>query len=62
MTVDQREHAFDRFWQGPTGSGSSGLGLAIVRKLVLADGGRVELFEADGGGLDARIELPPATR
>jgi signal transduction histidine kinase len=62
MTVDQREHAFDRFWQGPAGSGSTGLGLAIVRKLVLADGGRVELCEADGGGLDARIELlPPAT-
>jgi signal transduction histidine kinase len=59
LTADQRARAFDRFWQGPTGTGSSGLGLAIVRKLVQADGGSVELGSAAGGGLDAVIRLPP---
>jgi signal transduction histidine kinase len=59
MTADQRERAFDRFWQGPEGNGSSGLGLAIVQKLVQADGGHVELREAPGGGLDAVVRLPP---
>ncbi len=60
MTPDQRQRAFDRFWQGPEGTGSSGLGLAIVQKLVQADGGHVDLREAPGGGLDAVVQLPPA--
>jgi len=60
MAADQRERAFDRFWQGPEGTGTSGLGLAIVQKLVLADGGHVELRAAPGGGLDAVVQLPPA--
>jgi len=59
MTPDQRERAFDRFWQGPEGTGSSGLGLAIVQKLVQADGGHVDLRETPGGGLDAVVQLPP---
>ncbi len=59
MTADQRERAFDRFWQGPEGTGSSGLGLAIVQKLVLADGGHVDLLAGPGGGLDAVVHLPP---
>ena len=37
-----------------------GLGLAIVHALVTADGGRVELTEADGGGLRVVIDLPAA--
>jgi len=60
MPEDQRQRAFDRFWQGRASTGSSGLGLAIVQKLVRADGGRVELDEAAGGGLDARVHLTPA--
>lgn len=60
MTSDQRERAFHRFWQGPEDTGSSGLGLAIVQKLVQADGGHIELREAPGGGLDAVVQLPPA--
>ena len=58
--ADQRDRAFDRFWQGTGGElGGSGLGLAIVQKLVAADGGHVELREAPGGGLDAVVQLPP---
>jgi signal transduction histidine kinase len=60
MPPEQRAHAFDRFWQGPGGGGSSGLGLAIVAKLIQADGGRVELADAPGGGLDAVVHLRAA--
>ena len=58
MDAVQRARAFDRFWR-PAGAsaGGSGLGLAIVRGLVEADGGSVELGEADGGGLEVRIRL-----
>jgi signal transduction histidine kinase len=59
MTPEQRDRAFDRFWQGPAGGGSSGLGLSIVAKLVQADGGQVDLAAAPGGGLDARVHLAP---
>ena len=59
MSAEQRARAFDRFWR-PTGTshdGGSGLGLAIVMQLVTADGGHVELDEAPGGGLAARVLL-----
>jgi signal transduction histidine kinase len=62
MSAEHRARAFDRFWRPTGGSrdGGSGLGLAIVRQLVTADGGRVELDEAPGGGLAARVVLRPA--
>ena len=57
MTPEQRARAFDRFWRaGPPGSGT-GLGLAVVHRLVTADGGTVELRQAPGGGLDATLRL-----
>ncbi|HUF89352.1 MAG TPA: HAMP domain-containing sensor histidine kinase [Gemmatimonadota bacterium] len=43
-----------------TGSGGSGIGLAVVRDLVEAAGGSLWLEEAPGGGLRARVELPRA--
>jgi signal transduction histidine kinase len=64
LDVDQRAHAFDRFWRATTTRselGGSGLGLAIVQKLTTADGGRAELREAPGGGLDAVLVLQART-
>jgi signal transduction histidine kinase len=43
-----------------TGSGGSGIGLAVVRDLVEAARGSLWLEEAPGGGLRARVELPRA--
>ncbi len=59
LTAEQRERAFDRFWRAGSGAGGSGIGLAIVRRLVAADDGEVELREAAGGGVDAVVRLRP---
>jgi signal transduction histidine kinase len=58
MTAEQREHAFDRFWT--RSDGGSGIGLAIVRRLVETDGGEVELRDAAGGGLEVLVRLRAA--
>jgi signal transduction histidine kinase len=58
MTADQRARALDRFWRASSAGAGTGLGLAIVNRLVTADGGRVDLRDAEGGGLDVVIELP----
>ena len=60
---EQRARAFDRFWRGGGArrdGGGFGLGLAIVRELVAADGGDVELGDAPEGGLAVTFRLPLA--
>jgi signal transduction histidine kinase len=60
MPAEDRVRAFDRFWRGtgaPSDSGGFGLGLAIVRQLVAADGGSIELRSPPSGGLEAVISL-----
>jgi signal transduction histidine kinase len=56
LDEQQRSRAFDRFWRAGGGEGS-GLGLPIVRALVEADGGEIELMPAPAGGLDAIVRL-----
>jgi two-component system OmpR family sensor kinase len=62
---DRAELVFERFHRGDgartrTGRGGAGLGLSIVRSLVAAHGGRVELTSPPEGGATFRISLPSA--
>lgn len=46
--------------RGASTSGSTGLGLDIVRRICEQAGGSLTLQDAPGGGLSARIDLPEA--
>ena len=48
--------AFDRFWRAGDRAGA-GLGLSIVRDLVTAHGGTVELQSAEGRGTTVRCRF-----
>ncbi|AKU18914.1 hypothetical protein VV02_13680 [Luteipulveratus mongoliensis] len=56
IPTESREAVFGRFWQGST-HGGSGLGLYVVRGLVQAHGGRVEVLDVPGGAT-IRVLLP----
>ncbi len=55
-------HVFDRFYRGDHSraerTGGSGVGLAIVRELVLAHGGSVVAESAPGAGVTMTVRLP----
>ncbi len=65
MAEEVRAHAFDKFYQGErshTGQGS-GLGLALVRRIVTLCGGTIELASTEGRGTEITVTLvstPPA--
>ncbi len=58
IPVEQQERIFDRFAQGKGDVGAAGLGLAIVRDVVQAHGGRIHLESAPGEGACFTLELP----
>ena len=63
MTAEQAERVFDRFFRvddarGREAGGGAGLGLAIVRSLVTAHHGLVEVDATPGGGATFRVLLP----
>ena len=66
MSDDVRQHAFDKFYQGDrshTGQGS-GLGLALVRRIVSLSGGTIDLQSKVGKGTEISVFLknePQAT-
>jgi signal transduction histidine kinase len=61
-----RPHLFEPFYRGRGMAASavpgSGLGLALVRHLVEAQGGRIGLESEPGQGTEVWIELPTAER
>jgi signal transduction histidine kinase len=61
MPAQRRANAFVRFESDRSGR-KSGLGLAIVARLIAADHGSVALEERSGGGLSALVRLPATTR
>jgi signal transduction histidine kinase len=66
MTPAQRDQAFRRFWTQPADSpsrdttSSSGLGLAIVHRLITVDGGTIQLSNIPGLGLAVQMDLHAA--
>jgi two-component sensor histidine kinase len=63
---EQLPRIFDRFWRSDMSrsraTGGSGLGLALVRELVVAHDGRVDVLSAPGHGSRFRVFLPRAGR
>jgi len=59
MSEDATKHAFDRFWREGEFAGA-GLGLAIVRDLVAAHGGKVFIRSEPGLGTEVAATFPPA--
>jgi signal transduction histidine kinase len=63
MSAEERACAFDRFWQsgearrGGRPNGHFGLGLSIVRELVVGDGGDVALEPSSAGGLEVVVRM-----
>ena len=60
IPAEQRERVFERFAQSADGGevGAAGLGLAIVRDIVQAHGGRIHLESEVGRGSRFVLELP----
>jgi two-component system sensor histidine kinase BaeS len=57
METEEVEHIFDRFYKG-LGSKGKGIGLSIVKDLVDAMGGRIDVESAPGEGSRFKVYLP----
>ncbi|PTA68021.1 sensor histidine kinase [Deinococcus arcticus] len=57
LPPEQREAVFDPGHQRPRVASGRGLGLPLARRLARANGADLTLHEAQGGGLEARVEF-----
>ena len=57
VAAEDVSHVFQAFWRG-SDSHSSGLGLAIVRAIVEAHRGSIELVDTPGAGATFEVRLP----
>jgi two-component system sensor histidine kinase BaeS len=62
IAADDLPHVFDRFWRADRSrsrrTGGSGLGLAVVKKIVTAHGGTVAAASPAGAGITVTVRLP----
>jgi two-component system, OmpR family, sensor histidine kinase BaeS len=62
IAADDLEHIFKRFWRADRSrsreTGGTGVGLAIVRELVIAHDGRIDVQSVPGVGSSFRVTLP----
>lgn len=64
VEAEDLEHIFKRFWRADKSrsraTGGTGIGLAIVRELVIAHEGRIDVESAPGRGSRFRVNFPAA--
>jgi signal transduction histidine kinase len=59
VSAADRERLFDRFWRGKKNAApGSGLGLSIVRTIVVAHGGTIAVADREGGGTVFTLRFP----
>jgi two-component system sensor histidine kinase BaeS len=62
IAAEDLPHVFDRFWRADRSrsraTGGSGVGLAVVQRLIAAHGGRIEVDSQAGRGTSFHIWLP----
>jgi signal transduction histidine kinase len=61
VAPEEVERIFLPFEQGSHRNGGAGLGLAVSRRIVDAQGGRIDVDSAPGAGATFTVTLPPAS-